>query len=147
MFPLNSLITRSSLISCNAKDYWSMEKMKLTAGSTDVYGKTPKTTAMKSKLKRKVMGTTKNPTEWPSFCSGKRSQKVKKEKLNLNLIKKGKTGQIFCPSSNQRWTNASERGFSSTVYKVRKQEGDTRRMTQNQTSEFSQHSQEGKTQA
>lgn len=33
--------------------------MKLTAGSTDVHGKTQNTTATNSKLKRKVMGTVK----------------------------------------------------------------------------------------
>lgn len=33
--------------------------MKLTAGSTEVHGKTQNTTATNSKLKRKVMGTIK----------------------------------------------------------------------------------------
>lgn len=82
MFPLNSLITCSSLISYKTKNHRPTEKMKVTAGSTDIYGKTQKAAATNSKLKRKAMGTIKNPLEWYSFCSGKKCQKV------LNKTKK-----------------------------------------------------------
>lgn len=58
MFPLKSLITCSSLISCEENNCWTTETTKLTAGSTHVYGEIQKTTAMKSNLKRKVMATT-----------------------------------------------------------------------------------------
>lgn len=57
MFPLKSLITCSSLISCEENYCWTTETTKLTAGSTHVYGEIQKTTAMKSNLKRKVMAT------------------------------------------------------------------------------------------
>lgn len=51
--------------------------MKLTAGSTDVHGKTQNTTATNSKLKRKVMGTIKiQPALSVLGKQAKRSKKV-----------------------------------------------------------------------
>lgn len=84
LFPLKRLIICSILISFYPKSYWSILKMKLTAGSTDVHGKTQNTTATNSKLKRKVMGTIKiQPALSVLGKQAKRSKKVFK-KRNLH---------------------------------------------------------------
>lgn len=92
MFPLKSPITCSSLISCKENNCWTTETTELTAGSTHVYGEIQKTTAMKSKLKRKVMAaTTKIHLSVLLSALAKEAKRLREKKI-FNLIKKAKNG-------------------------------------------------------